>query len=129
MLMQTAGVSSYALWGQAGTGLIHVAPFLDISSVGDRQKMFKIMDAYYSYVCSVGGSLSGEYAEGRLRGLFTDKLFSEAERALFTRIKNIFDPLGTMNPGVKINVSFDEVKQMIRSDYKMTHEYNRLPRG
>jgi len=71
-LMKAAALPDYAVWGQAGNGLIHVSPLLDIASVGDRQKLFKVMDAYYSYICKIGGSISGEYAEGRLRGAFSE---------------------------------------------------------
>ncbi len=36
-----------ALWGHAGDANLHVQPLLDLSSVGDRQRMFKLMDEYY----------------------------------------------------------------------------------
>lgn len=128
-LMSAAGIDEYAAWGQAGTGLIHVSPLLDISSVGDRQKLFKVMDAYYGYICSIGGSISGEYAEGRMRGLFNARQFNPRAMDIFIRTKRIFDPMHVMNPGVKLDVKLDEVKAMIRSEYSLDHQYNHLPRG
>jgi hypothetical protein len=35
----------------------------DISQIGERQKIFKFMDEYYSMVVSVGGSVAGEFAK------------------------------------------------------------------
>ena len=128
-LMQAASLPEYAVWGQAGTGLVHVAPMLDISSVGDRQKLFKLMDAYYGYICSIGGSISGEYAEGRMRGMFNSRQFDQSSMDIFVKIKKIFDPAGIMNPGVKLDVKLDEVKSMVRNEYSLDHQYNHLPRG
>jgi FAD/FMN-containing dehydrogenase len=128
-LMETAGIQEYAIWGQAGTGLIHVAPMLDLSAVGDRQKLFKIMEAYYGYICSVGGALSGEYAEGRLRGAFLDKQFSPSALILFNKIKKIFDPNGTLNPNVKVDVQLDSLKMLVSDDYMLSQQYVHLPRS
>ena len=128
-LMVAAGIEEFASWGQAGTGLVHVAPLLDISSVGDRQKLFKVMDAYYGYICSIGGSISGEYAEGRMRGLFNTRQFNPRAMDIFSRTKRILDPMHVLNPGVKLDVRLDDVKAMIRSEYSLDHQYNHLPRS
>ena len=128
-LMKLAGVGEYAAWGQAGTGLVHMAPLLDIASVGDRQKMFKVMDAYYSYVCKIGGSIAGEYGEGRTRGLFIDKLFSPEELKLLRHVRDVFNPAGTLNPGVKFDVKINAVRSMVRDSYALDHQYAHLPRS
>ncbi len=128
-LMKVAGFSEYATWGQAGSGLVHVSPLLDIASVGDRQKMFKVMDAYYDYVCKVGGSIAGEYAEGRLRGQFNDKLFQPEAMEAFRKLKQIFDPTRTLNPDVKVNVRTNELKSLVRDSYSLEYQYSHLPRS
>src|SRR5690606_34766764 len=33
-----------AVWGHAGDANVHLQPFMDLGSVGDRQKIFKVMD-------------------------------------------------------------------------------------
>ena len=128
-LMRIAGISDFAAWGQAGAGLVHVAPLLDVSSVGDRQKMFKVMDAFYSYVCKIDGLVAGEYAEGRMRGVFWDKLFTPEGIEVLRSVKRVFDPTGVLNPGVKVDVRLNEVKSMIRDDYNLDFQYNHLPRS
>ncbi len=42
-----------AIWGHAGNANLHMQPFLDLSEVGDRQKVFKIIDEYYKLVISL----------------------------------------------------------------------------
>lgn len=110
-----------ALWGHAGDANLHLQPFLDLSQLGDRQKLFKLMDEYYALVLSLGGSTTGEHGDGRLRGPYLPKLYGNEVYALFQKVKQIFDPYGTLNPGVKIDVKLDDVKSLLRQEYSMEH--------
>jgi FAD/FMN-containing dehydrogenase len=118
-----------AVWGHAGDAHLHVQPFLDLSQVGDRQKVFKIMDEYYNLVLSLGGSIAGEHGEGRLRAPYLAKQYGPELYAVFQKVKQIFDPYGTLNPGVKVNVTLDNVKSLLRSGYTLDHLYNHMPRS
>jgi FAD/FMN-containing dehydrogenase len=104
-------------------------PFLDLSQVGDRQKALRIMDEYYNLVISLGGTTSGEHGDGRLRAPYLQKLYGAEAYALFAKVKQIFDPYGTLNPGVKINVSLEHIKPLLRSSYSMDHLYDHMPRS
>lgn len=117
-----------AVWGHAGDAHLHVQPFLDLSQVGDRQKMFRLMDEYTDLVLSLGGSISGEHGEGRLRAPYLAKQYGPEMYALFQKVKLIFDPYGTLNPGVKVNVNMDTVKALLRPGYSLDHLYGHLPR-
>ncbi|HSX00370.1 MAG TPA: FAD-binding oxidoreductase [Patescibacteria group bacterium] len=116
-----------AVWGHAGDANLHIQPFLDLSQVGDRQKTFKILDEYYNLVISLGGSTSAEHGDGRLRAPYLQKLYGDEVYSLFQKVKQIFDPYGTLNPGVKMNVTMDQVKPLVRSSYSMDHLYDHLP--
>lgn len=118
-----------AIWGHAGNANLHMQPFLDLSLVGDRQKVFKIIDDYYKLVISLGGSTSGEHSDGRLRAPYLKQLYGDDVYALFEKIKLIFDPYGTMNPGVKIGVTVEDVKPLLRDEYSMEHLYDHLPKS
>lgn len=118
-----------AIWGHAGNANLHMQPFLDLSLVGDRQKVFKIIDDYYNLVISLGGSTSGEHSDGRLRAPYLKQLYGEDVYTLFEKTKQIFDPYGTLNPGVKIGVTVDDVKPLLREEYSMEHLYDHLPRS
>jgi len=117
-----------ALWGHAGDGNLHMQPFLDLAQLGDRQKLFKLMDEYNELVLSLGGSISGEHGEGRIRGPYLRRQYGEEIYGLFEQTKKIFDPHNILNPGVKVNVSIDDVKGMLRQEYSMKHLYDHMPR-
>jgi FAD/FMN-containing dehydrogenase len=114
-------------WGHAGDANLHVQPFLDLAQVGDRQKVFKLMDEYYTLVTSLGGSTSGEHGDGRLRGPYLEALYGPDIYKLFQQTKQIFDPYNILNPGVKIDVSLDSIKPLLRQDYDLRNFYDHLP--
>lgn len=118
-----------AVWGHAGDANLHMQPMLDLAQVGDRQKIFKLMDDYYHLVISLGGSTSGEHNDGRLRGAYLERLYGAEVYQLFQKVKQVFDPYGTLNPGVKINATLDMVKATLRSAYSIDHLYDHLPRS
>lgn len=118
-----------AVWGHAGDANLHMQPFLDLSQVGDRQKAFRVIDEYYNMVISLGGSTSGEHGDGRLRAPYLEKLYGAEVYALFAKVKQAFDPYGTLNPGVKMNVNLETIKSLLRSSYTMDHLYDHMPRS
>lgn len=118
-----------AFWGHAGNANLHMQPFLDLNQVGDRQKAFKLMDEYYQMVIEMGGSTSGEHGDGRLRGPYLPYLFGNEMYHLFQKTKKIFDPYGTLNPGVKIDVSLESIKPLLRQEYDIQHLYEHMPRS
>lgn len=116
-----------AVWGHAGDANVHMQPFLDLSQVGDRQKVFRLLDDYYGLVISLGGSTSGEHNDGRLRGPYLERLYGPEVYAVYQKIKQIFDPYGTLNPGVKINVTLDQIKPLLRQTYTLDHLHEHMP--
>jgi FAD/FMN-containing dehydrogenase len=118
-----------AIWGHAGDGNLHMQPFLDLSQIGDRQKAFRLIDEYYKLVISLGGSTSGEHGDGRLRAPYLEQLYGPEAYAVFTKVKQIFDPYGTMNPGVKTGVTLEDIKPLVRNSYSLEHLYDHMPRS
>ncbi len=118
-----------AVWGHAGNAHLHVQPLLNLSEVGGRQKLFKLLEDYYSLVIRLGGSTTGEHGDGRLRAPFLEQLYGPAVYDLFRQIKNIFDPYGTLNPGVKIGVTLEDIKPLLRQEYDFSHLYDHMPRN
>jgi FAD/FMN-containing dehydrogenase len=118
-----------AVWGHAGDANLHMQPFLDLSQVGDRQLAFRLMEEYYALVVSLGGSTSGEHNDGRLRGPFLERVYGQKAYELMTKVKKIFDPYNTLNPGVKIGVTLEDLKPIVRNQFTMDHLYDHLPRS
>lgn len=117
-----------ALWGHGGNASLKSQPMLDLNHVGDRQKLFRILDEYYSLVIELGGSTSAGHGDGRLRAPYLQKLYGVEAYEIFSKIKNIFDPYGLLNPGVKMNVSIDDIKPLLRTQYSLGHLYDHVPR-
>lgn len=118
-----------AVWGHAGNAHLHIQPLFDLAQVGDRQKIFKLLDDYYSVVMSLGGSTTGEHGDGRLRGPFLEQLYGTEVYQLFRQVKQIFDPYGILNPGVKIDVRFEDIKPLMRQEFNLLHIYDHMPRS
>lgn len=118
-----------AVWGHAGNANLHIQPFLDLSKVGDRQNVFKIMDEYYEMVCQLGGSTAGEHNDGRLRAPYLSRLYGEEMYKVFEATKRIFDPHNVLNPGVKIGVTKEQQRAELRHEYNMDNLGHYLPRS
>jgi FAD/FMN-containing dehydrogenase len=116
------------VWGHAGSGNLHLQPFFDLSNVGDRQKLFKLMDEYYALVLSMGGAITGAHNDGRLRAPYVMAQYGEDVYSVFRKIKQICDPYGILNPGVKIDVNQKDTQQFMREDYSLSHLYDHMPR-
>lgn len=87
--------------GRVLDGIYGVHPTLQMSNVGDKQKVFKLLDELSKLVSTYGGLLISEGAEGRLKTRFAESGLDEAVVKMYADIKNVFDPYGILNPGVK----------------------------
>lgn len=118
-----------AVWGHAGDATLHVQPKLNLGQVGDRQKAFRMMDEHRKLVMDLSGTISAAAGDGRLRTPYLETLYGPELYALLAKIKQIFDPYGTLNPGVKFGTTVDDVKEMVRTEYGLDHLYDHLPRS
>lgn len=118
-----------AIWGHAGDANLHLQPFLDLALVSDRQKVFKIMEEYYSMVLKMGGSTTGEHNDGRLRAPYLPKVYGQDMYKVFEDVKKAFDPYGILNPGVKVGVTVKDLTGMLRNEYSLNHLADHLPRS
>lgn len=118
-----------AVWGHAGDANLHVQPFIDLAAVGDRQRIFKIMDEYYDIIVKLGGSISGEHNDGRLRGPYLEKLYGPEVYKLLEAVKKVFDPHNILNPGVKVNTTHEDQLHDLRREYTIEHLNQYLPRS
>lgn len=90
------------IFGHAGDAHVHVNPLVDVSRAGWRSSVDAILDAATDLVARLGGTLSGEHGDGRLRAPLLPRVWTVAELELFAAIKGAFDPEGVLNPGVKV---------------------------
>ncbi len=117
-----------ARWGQAGSGIVRMQPVLDLASVGDRQKLFKVAGSVYETVLRLSGSISAGNGDGRIRAPYLRTTLGDDMYKLVLVVKKICDPHNLLNPGVK-TANLDQVKTLIRGDYNIAHRHEHLPRS
>ena len=91
----------YAVYGHAGDGNLHLRPIVNFKDPQTYHDAQDLMEKFVSLVVKYRGTLSGEHGDGRLRTPFVDRTFPRLI-PLFKEIKNLFDPLGVSNPGIKV---------------------------
>jgi FAD/FMN-containing dehydrogenase len=88
------------VFGHAGDGNVHVNPLVPTGDPDWRGRVQAVLDEVVSLVADLGGTLSGEHGDGRLRAPYLERIWgAEAVRA-FRQVKTAFDPDNRLNPGV-----------------------------
>jgi FAD/FMN-containing dehydrogenase/Fe-S oxidoreductase len=109
-------------YGHAGDGELHIRPYLDLSNPDDVKKMTQMADEVFSLAWSLGGSISGEHADGLVRAAFIKKQFGNEYYEILKQIKKIFDPSNTLNPDKIISDRTDVMTQDLRGKNKIIDE-------
>lgn len=115
------------LYGHALEGVFYARPSLQLKKVSDKQKVFKLLDEYTNLVVAHGGHLVGEAAEGRIKTPFAYKHLDDDVLALYRQVKEVFDPYGLLNPGVKQATEIKDLVARLRPDYSVAAYANYLP--
>ena len=90
------------IFGHAGDGHAHVNALVDVRDPDWRVRARALMDDVTGLVALLGGTLAAEHGDGRLRTPLMFRVWDARAMALFARVKAAFDPLGILNPGVKV---------------------------
>ena len=90
------------VFGHAGDANIHVNPLLDVRRSSWRDDARTILTETVDLVADLGGTLSGEHGDGRLRAPFLEKIWGSRMTGCFETVKATLDPAGILNPGVII---------------------------
>ena len=97
------------------TGLSSTKMTLHLAKISDKQKVFKVLTEYAALVAKLGGSIAGGQAEGRIGAYAGYSQLDEAVVALNEKVRRIFDPFGTLNPGVKRAADLKALARLLRS--------------
>ena len=108
------------VWGHLGTGVISVRPLINLANLGQRQIVFKLISELAEAAADLGGSLTGEFGEGRMASMATDDQNGQELTDLFVKVKQIFDPYGTLNPGVKSSSDQQTLLAHLRQEYNQS---------
>lgn len=99
------------------SGEYDVYPILKLNSVGDKQKLFKLLTDYAVAVDRCDGAFTANGAEGRLKASAAWSVLDETHAAIYEQLRTIFDPFGTLNPGVKQKNELRSLVAALRPEY------------
>jgi glycolate oxidase len=92
-------------YGHAGDGNLHVNILRgELSEASWENEVPKGIREIFTFVQSVGGTLSGEHGVGLVQRPYLDIVFNDTQRALMQGIKQAFDPNGILNPGKSVTL-------------------------
>lgn len=108
------------IFGHAGDAHVHVNPLIDVSCADWRSRMTRLLDEVTDLVARLGGTLTGEHGDGRLRTPLLERVWFDDARARFSLVKRSFDPVGIFNPGVKVPTRGERALEQIKYDPSLT---------
>jgi len=88
-----------AYWAHASVGVLHIRPMIDLGDPGDLDRMRRIAVEAADLAREMGGVMSGEHGDGRVRSPLLERFYGPELLRGFRDIKGIFDPRNLLNPG------------------------------
>ncbi|MEW6258547.1 MAG: FAD-linked oxidase C-terminal domain-containing protein [Thermodesulfobacteriota bacterium] len=113
-ILEGLGVA-FVLYGHIAKGLIHTRPLLDLKRPEDRGLLQPLVDAVCDLVLELGGTVSGEHGDGRLRSTCLSRQYPRLY-PLFERVKGILDPQRLFNPEIVTAADPDRISSHLRVD-------------
>jgi FAD/FMN-containing dehydrogenase len=90
------------IFGHAGDAHMHVNALVGVGRPDWRARVEALLDEVTALVARLGGTVSGEHGDGRLRAPLLSRVWSADAIAHFAAVKRAFDPAGILNPGAKV---------------------------
>jgi len=90
------------IFGHAGDAHVHVNPLIDVGKPEWRADVSGLLEDVVSLTARLGGTLTGEHGDGRLRAPLLDRVWPREAVKSFAMVKKAFDPANIFNPGVKV---------------------------
>ena len=91
----------YVSYGHAGDAILHSRPFIDLKEREGSAVLQGLMEDCFEAVWKMGGSMTGEHGDGRLRAKYVAKQYPRTHWVM-RELRELYDPRGVLNPGVKI---------------------------
>ena len=100
------GYSDAIIFGHARDGNLHFVMSLALNTTAEVMQFKNFMGDVVATVCGkYDGALKGEHGVGRSKSPFLETEWGAAAYAIMHDLKDLFDPRGTLNPGVVINAN------------------------
>lgn len=106
-----------AVYGSADFNTFSIRPLFTPSTAEGRKKIIQFLSLYSKLIDENGGFPCGSAPEGRLTALFIKGEVTQSELKTTRQIKEIFDPRGILNPGLKFDANLKNTLSHFRVDY------------
>jgi FAD/FMN-containing dehydrogenase len=90
------------MFGHIGDGNMHTRPVIDLDSKSQLELMDRIAASVFANVVKSGGTITGEHGDGLARVGYIEMMYGSKLTSIFSKVKRLFDPHFTMNPGKKV---------------------------
>jgi FAD/FMN-containing dehydrogenase len=104
------------IFGHAGDAHVHVNPLVDVRDPAWRTRVEALLDDVTALAARLGGTITGEHGDGRLRAPLLPRVWSPEALARFATVKRAFDPEGLLNPGAKIATPGERAVERVKYD-------------
>jgi FAD/FMN-containing dehydrogenase/Fe-S oxidoreductase len=111
--------TNFVVYGHIAKGLMHTRPLLDLTDPHDIELLKVIADEFFELVHSLGGVISGEHGDGRIRTKYIKKQYP-AIYHIILETKYLFDNYNILNPEIKTINDPSQMKKFLRygKDYR-----------
>ena len=89
-------------WGHAGDGNLHSTFMVRRGNPSDLTAADRAALELFDLAVALGGSVSGEHGIGSQKLGQLQRYWEPRAYELHTQLKDVFDPLGLLNPGKKL---------------------------
>lgn len=104
------------IFGHAGDAHVHVNPLIDVGQADWRGKVTGLLEDVVALTARLGGTLTGEHGDGRLRTPLLNRVWHKDALRAFGLVKKAFDPANIFNPGVKVPLPKQQPIEDIKYD-------------
>jgi len=104
------------IFGHAGDAHMHVNALVKVGEPGWRSRVEGLLDEVTALVARLGGTITGEHGDGRLRAPLVPRVWNAGAVARFAAVKRAFDPEGILNPGAKVALEGQRAMTEVKYD-------------
>lgn len=103
----------FIIYGHIAKGLLHTRPLLNLKDPADVKLLKPLADSVFELVHSLGGAISGEHGDGRIRSAYIKKQYPQIYD-LFLETKHLLDEKNLFNPEIITTHDENQVAKNLR---------------
>jgi len=105
--------AKFVIYGHIAKGLLHTRPLLNLKDPNDIELLRVLADEVFMLVNRLGGAVSGEHGDGRLRSKYIKMQYGSLYD-IFMQTKEILDSGKLLNPEIKTQHDDNQMMKNLR---------------